>query len=210
MKGRLLLIVLICSVIPGPFLFAQDQRDALGLYRNGNYEEAIQVCLEELEVMPRRMDAHVVLGWSLLRLGRYEEALEKAQQAYEIVPGDYRIIEILGEAHFHLGNNMQALRYFEEYTVLAPTGDRIDTVYYFMGEIFLRLGEYNHADIAFTTALYHSPNVTRWWARLGYAREMAKDYQYAVEAYDQALKLNPSFAEARRGKERALEKMETG
>ncbi len=210
MKGRLLLITLLCSVIPGSFLLAQDQRDALGLYGNGNYEEAIQVCLDELEVMPRRMDAHVVLGWSLLRLGRYEEALEKARQAYEIVPGDYRIIEILGEAHFHLGNNMQALRYFEEYTVLAPTGDRIDTVYYFMGEIFLRLGEYNHADIAFTTALYHSPNVTRWWARLGYAREMAKDYQYAVEAYDQALKLNPSFAEARRGKERALEKMETG
>jgi tetratricopeptide (TPR) repeat protein len=127
-----------------------------------------------------------------------------------MVPGDYRIIEILGEAHFHLGNNLEALKEFEEYAVLAPTGDRIDIVYYYMGEIFIRLGEFNHADIAFTTAVYHSPNNARWWARLGYAREMAKDYEYALEAYDQALTLNSSHSEARRGKERVLRKMESG
>lgn len=189
---------------------AQEGRDALELYRQGRYEEAVQVCRQELAVQPRRMDAHVVLGWSLLRLERYEDALQSAQEAHSIVPGDYRIIEILAEAHFFLGNNLEALEEFQEYTVLAPTGDRIDLVYYYMGEIFIRLGEFNHADIAFTTAVYHSPNTARWWARLGYAREMAKDYEYAIIAYDQALTLNPSYSEARRGKERVLEKMETG
>jgi tetratricopeptide (TPR) repeat protein len=189
---------------------AQEERDALAHYRDGEYEEAIAVCLEELEAMPRRMDAHVVLGWSLLRLGRYEEALERGREAYRIAPGDYRIIEILGEANFYLGNNLRALQHFEEYAVLAPTGDRIDTVYYFMGEIFIRLGEYNHADISFTTAVYHSPNIARWWSRLGYAREMAEDYVYALEAYNQALELNPSYNEALRGKERVMEKMQTG
>jgi tetratricopeptide (TPR) repeat protein len=189
---------------------AQEERDALAHYRNGEYEEAIRVCLEELEAMPRRMDAHVVLGWSLLRLGRYEEALQRGREAYRIAPGDYRIIEILGEANFYVGNNLRALQYFEEYAVLAPTGDRIDTVYFYMGEIFIRLGEYNHADIAFTTAVYHSPNSARWWSRLGYAREMAEDYVYALEAYNQALELNPSSNEAVRGKERVMEKMQTG
>ena len=71
-----------------------------------------------------------------------------------------------------------------------------------MGEIFIRLGEYNHADMAFTTAVYHSPNTARWWARLGYAREMARDYQFALEAYDKSLQLNPSLTEAlREGKD---------
>ena len=201
-------LLLVSLIITG--ITAQEERDALAHYRDGEYEEAIAVCLEELEAMPRRMDAHVVLGWSLLRLGRYEEALERGREAYRIAPGDYRIIEILGEANFYLGNNLRALQHFEEYTVLAPTGDRIDTVYYFMGEIFIRLGEYNHADIAFTTAVYHSPNIARWWSRLGYAREMAEDYVYALEAYNQALELNPSYNEALRGKDRVMEKMQTG
>jgi tetratricopeptide (TPR) repeat protein len=191
-------------------VFAQEGEDALALYRQGNYQEAVEVCLDELEAQPRRMDAHVVLGWSLLKQGDYQEALERAQEAHQISPGDYRVIEILGEAHFHLGNNLKALRHFEEYTVLAPTGDRIDTVYYYMGEIFIRLGEYNHADIAFSTALYHSPNIAGWWARLGYAQEMAKDYEYALESYNKALRLNSSHPEALRGKERVQRKMESG
>ena len=77
--------------------------------------------------------------------------------------------------------------------VIAPTGDRIDMVYYYMGEIFIRLGEFNHADISISTALYHNPNIARWWSRLGYAREMASDYTYALDAYRKALRLNATF-----------------
>jgi tetratricopeptide (TPR) repeat protein len=181
---------------------AQDRPDALDLYRRGQFEEAVEVCLQELEAQPRNMDSYVVLGWSLLRLERYQEALDYAQQALAISRYDYRIIEITGEAYFYMGRNVGALRAFEEYVVLAPTGDRIGLVYYFMGEIFVRLGEYNHADIAFSTAVYHSPNTARWWLRLGYAREMAEDFQWALTAYDRALELNANLVEASRGRDR--------
>ncbi|MFP4562214.1 MAG: tetratricopeptide repeat protein [Spirochaetia bacterium] len=186
------------------------QKDALALYREGSYEKAIEVCREELEIMPKRMDAYVVMGWSLLRLGRYDQAIDEAKKGYAISPSDFRIIEILGEAYFYRGNNQQALNYFEQYVVLAPTGDRIDQVYYFMGEIFIRLEEYNHADIALSTALYHTPSIAKWWARLGYSREMAADYKWALDAYEKALQLNADFTEARRGIERVREKMEIG
>lgn len=200
------LMLLFCSAAS---LFAQ-QKDALVLYQQGDYEEAIEVCKAELEVMPKRMDAYVVMGWSQLKLGRYDEALETAQKGYSIAPADYRIIEILGEAHFYNGNNLKALHFFEQYVAIAPAGDRIDTVYYYMGEIFIRLGEFNHADIALTTALYYSPNITKWWARLGYAREMASDFAWAIDAYKKALQLNAGFTEAERGIERVKEKMENG
>lgn len=189
--------------------FGQEQ-DALKMYKEGNYEEAVEICRAELEVMPQRMDAYVVLCWSLIKLNRYEEALETARKAYQISPTDYRVIEILGEAHFFLGNNLKALQFFEQYVVIAPTGDRIDMVYYYMGEIFIRLGEFNHADIAISTALYHNPNIARWWSRLGYAREMSSDYTYALDAYRKALQLNATFPEAERGIQRVLEKMESG
>jgi len=198
---------LLILVISG---FGQDMPDALVLYQAGKYDEAVKICISELEIRPGNMDSYSVLGWSLLRLGKYEEALEKAKDGLKISRYDTRIVEIVGEANFYLGKNLEALKWFEEYAALSPGGGRIDSVYYFMGELFIRMGEYNHADIAFTTAVYHSPNIARWWARLGYAREMAKDYDYSIEAYNKALELAPSFPDAMRGKERVEAQQRNG
>ena len=164
MRSRLCFPVLIL-LLSALAVSAQDRPDAVELYRNGDYEGAIEVCRQELEEMPNRMDAHAVLGWSLLKLKRYPEALEASQVAFKISRYDPRIIENAGEAMFYLGRQEEALRYFEEYAAISPTGGRIDLVYYFMGEIFIQQGKYNNADIALSTALYHSPNVADWWAR---------------------------------------------
>ncbi len=183
-------------------LIAQERPDALQLYRDGNYQRAAEVCLDELKETPRNMNSFVVLGWSLIKLGRYREALEYGLKALEISRYDVRVIQIVGEAYYYLGNNQEALKYLEEYTVIAPTGDLIGEVYYQMGEIFIRTGEYNRADLALSTAVFHNPRIALWWARLAYAREQAKDYRYAMEAYGKALQLNPNLNDAIRGRQR--------
>jgi len=206
---RNVLLIVLILMISTFGLAAQDRPDALQLYNGGQFEKAIEICIQELELMPRNMDSYAVLCWSLVRMGKYDEALKYAREGMEISRYDPRMVEVVGEVHFYQGRNLDALKWFEEYTVLSPTGPRIDTAYYLMGEIYIRLGEYNHADIAITTALYHTPSVTQWWSRLGYAREQAKDYTYALEAYNEALRLKPGFNEAERGKERVKEKMQT-
>lgn len=200
----LLALCLFFVILP---LGAQQQADALELYRGGQYAQAVQVCLQELQERgsdqsKRRMDSYSVLGWSYIRLGQYENALNYARQARNEVRYDIRIIEIEAEALFYLGQNLEALTLFEEYVSLSSTGERIDVVYYFMGEIFLRLAEYRHADIAFSTALHQSPEIARWWARLGYTREQITDLDGAEQAYSTALELQPSLEEARVGLER--------
>lgn len=206
---RILAVALIILVVPFG-LIAQERPDALKLYTSGQLEEAVEVCKQELELMPRNMDSYAVLCWSLVRMGRYDEALKYARQGMEISRYDPRMVEIVGEVHFYQGRNLEALKWFEEYAVLSPTGPRIDTAYYLMGEIYIRLGEYHHADIAITTAVYHTPTIAQWWARLGYAREQAKDFTYALEAYNEALRLKPGLNDAERGKERVKEKMASG
>ncbi len=206
MKTKLVILALFAVTVVSP-LFSLERRDALQSYRQGNYELSVEICLEELasyndsQVIPR-MDSYTVLGWSLIRLGRYEDALQYGEEALTWSRSDTRIIENLGEANYYLGNHERSLSYFQQYVSLNPTGDRIGQVYYYMGETYIRLGRYNHADIALSTAIHHVPSAARWWTRLGYAREGAENFDTAEEAYDQALALQPSLQEARKGLER--------
>jgi tetratricopeptide (TPR) repeat protein len=186
----------------GTALFAQTRPDALVEYRSGNYERAVLICRDEIAQNPGNMDSHVVICWSLLRLNRYEEAAAYARAGRNISRYDVRITEILGEISYFGGRNSEALQYFQEYINLAPEGQRIDMVYYFLGEIYIRLGRYRHADIALSTAVHWMPGNAAWWTRLAYARENAGDLAEAVTAYERALALDSQLPDARRGLDR--------
>jgi tetratricopeptide (TPR) repeat protein len=129
-------------------------------------------------------------------------------------------VEVLAEAKYFLGKNTESFALFQEYITLIPdiaiSRTRMDTAYYYMGELYIRQARFEHADIAFSTAVHIEPNIDLWWTRLGYAREMAQnsagatkaeDYAKTIEAYDRALALNPASDDALRGKERSLSRI---
>jgi tetratricopeptide (TPR) repeat protein len=176
--------------------------DALAEYRAGNYDRAIQICRSEIDINPNNLESHVVICWSLIRLNRYEEALRFARAGRVISRFDVRLAEIMGEIHYFQGMNNEALQYFQEYASLAPEGQRIDSVYYYMGEIYIRQGKFRHADIALSTAVHWVPGNAAWWVRLAYTRENAGDLSSAIEAYERALSLNPQLSDAQRGLDR--------
>jgi tetratricopeptide (TPR) repeat protein len=182
--------------------YAQVRPDALTEYRNGNYETAVAICGSEIAANPNNLESHVVICWSLIRLNRYEEARIYALAGRNISRYDIRIIEILGEVNYYQGRNTESLQYFQEYINLAPEGGRLDAVYYFLGEIYIRLGRFRHADIALSTAVHYMPGNASWWARLAYARENAGDLPEALRAYEQALALNAQLSDALRGLDR--------
>jgi tetratricopeptide (TPR) repeat protein len=176
--------------------------DALAEYRAGNYDRAIQICRSEIDENPNNLESHVVICWSLIRLNRYEEALRFARLGRAIHRFDVRLAEIMGEIHYFQGMNNEALQYFQEYANLSPEGQRIDWVYYYMGEIYIRQGKFRHADIALSTAVHWVPGNAAWWVRLAYTRENAGDLSSAIEAYERALSLNPQLNDAQRGLDR--------
>lgn len=176
--------------------------DALRLYNAGNFTQAITVCKAEIEVNPKNLESYVVLSWSLLKSAQYEQAEFWATEGMKVSRYDHRLIEALGEAKYYLGKNAEALVLFQEYISLVPNGARISDVYYLTGEIYIRLGRYKHADIALTQAVRYESLNALWWTRLGYAREMAKDYRFALDAYSKAVEINPSLTDALRSKAR--------
>ena len=191
-------------------VFAQGtaKKDALVLYHNGRYAESIAVCEEELLSNPNRIESYVVMCWSLVKNKQYKEAEQRATDALAISPYDLRLTEVLGEAKYYLGKNTQAMEQFQKYLASAPdNGSRVGTAFYYIGEIYIKQGRYQHADISFTSACKKDPTVDKWWVRCGYAREMAGNFSEAVSAYEEALRLNPSNVDATTGRERVNKKL---
>lgn len=192
-------------------MFAQTaaKQDALVLYHNGKYKESVQICEQEIKENPNRVESYVVMCWSLVKNKQYAEAEQRATDGLEISPYDLRLIEILGEARYYLGKNAGAMEEFQKYVAGAPeSGSRVGSAYYYMGEIFIRQARYQHADIALSSAVKKEPLLDTWWVRLGYAREMAGNYYEAMNAYDEALRLNSSSLDASRGRERVSAKLQ--
>jgi tetratricopeptide (TPR) repeat protein len=135
--------------------------------------------------------------WNLFRLERYGEVVSTAQKALRSYE-DHRIIETLAESLYFLDRSEEALRYFTRYFEIAPTGDdRLSSAYYYVGECYMRLKRYEHADIAFTTATTMLKSMYYWWYRLGSAKEALGQYKRAYDAYASSIALYPGFQTAR-------------
>ena len=188
--------ILLALVLPPAF--AQTKPDALKLYLSGRYDDARRVCIDEISADPGNIESYVVISWSLLALQRWADAENYALKGYA-VRHDPRLSESLGEAAFYLGRNEAALGDFQNYVSTLPEGGRAGTAYYFMGEIYLRLMRYDHADISFSAALQYEPENAHWWARLGWAREKGGQKSMAIDAYRKALQYDPGLDDAKNG-----------
>ena len=183
-------------------VFGQSSGDLYQEFQSGNYEEAARLARNIISTSPASIEAHVVLGWSLLVVGNHTEALSIGQEALKLAPEDTRLLAIVGESHYYLGNWIEALPFLERYVSLAPTGSAIARVYFLMGEIFIRFGEYHHADIALATATYYDSSVAYWWYRRGFVFEQLEQIPQAVDSYRKALGLDPTLTEASESIER--------
>jgi tetratricopeptide (TPR) repeat protein len=201
-------------------LQSQAKPDALLLYRQGRdleiaqrqaeaqakYLESVAVCEEELVADPKRIEAYVVKCWSLFRLGRHDEVIATGSAALKL-QFDARAAEVMGESYYHLNQMSESLKYLQKYIeAVGDSGDRVSTAYFYMGEAYLRLKKYSHADIAYSTAVAREPSMPRWWYRLGQTCESLGEWKRAYEAFGKALALNPTYQEALDGQARAKPK----
>lgn len=180
--------------------------DLLRMSTEGRHGEVALLAPELIRKNPQDIDAWIGYVWSLNALKQYAKALDTARQGYAKFK-DPRLSQAIGEACFYLGENEAALEAFREYLARFPEGSKAAVTYYFCGELYLRMGMFNHADIAFSTALQYNPSNARWWERLGWAREKSAHYLAALKAYEKAVSLNPSLQDALNGKARMLSKI---
>jgi len=179
----------------GRDLEAQNRANEANTY----YNEAVRLCTDEVSRNAATRATYTVITWTMQRQGRYAEVISWGERGLRIYPDEYRIVETMGEAYFYLRNYERSLAFMQRYANALPEGDRVSVAYFFIGEIFRLTQRYRHADIAYTTALRFEPSMALWWYRLASVREQINDRTPAIEAYQQALRYNPNYREARDG-----------
>lgn len=213
------------AVLPAAIPPAQpatpSKADALLLYKQGRdleaagkrvealakYRDSVIICDKELAADPTRMDSYTVKCWSLFRLERYREVVDIGAAGLK-VKFDARIVEVMGEAYFHLNDDSNAMRFLQRYLDnVGEYGDRVPTAYFYMAESLMRQKKLDHADIAYSLAVYREPGIARWWYRYASVAELLGDYKRSSELYGKALKLSPSMAEALAGQARVKAKL---
>jgi tetratricopeptide (TPR) repeat protein len=203
-------------IIPPVQAATPSRADALLLYKQGRdleaagkkaealvkYRDSVTICEKELAVDPTRMDSYTVKCWSLFRLERYREVVDIGSAGLK-VKFDARIVEVMGEAYFHLNDDVNTMRFLQRYLDnVGEYGDRVPTAYFYMAESFMRQKKLDHADIAYSLAVYREPGIARWWYRYASVVETLGDYNRSSELYGKALKLSPGMAEAIAGQAR--------
>jgi tetratricopeptide (TPR) repeat protein len=163
------------------------------------YNTAIRICQDEVSRNNAARETYTVITWALRRQNRYADVIIWGERGLRLYPDEYRILETMGEAYFYLDDYTRSLSFMQRYVNAVPQGERSSVAYFFIGEIFRITQKFRHADIAYTTAVRLEPGIALWWYRLATVRESAGDREPAVEAYQQAVKLNPGYREASEG-----------
>jgi tetratricopeptide (TPR) repeat protein len=168
------------------------------------YNEAIRQAQEAISGRRANIDSYAALTWALRRQNRHSDVVRYGQEGLNLRADDARIIETMGESYFFLGNYAQSLRFMERYLLALPAGDMSALAYFYIGEIYRIQSKWRHADIAYTAALKLSGGwMALWWYRLGAVRESAGEYGSAAQAYEEALKRDSAYRQAREGMERS-------
>ena len=181
---------------------------SLALYNTGNFHEAIEKAKKEIAGENVEIESYIVLSSSYLALKDYKASYETSKKARDDSQQKYNpeLIQLQAIACYHLGRNLEALSLLQTYLRVSSQEKDVADIYYYMGELYARLTQFNRADIALSAALSIRPNEVEWWARLGYVREKARtskydtqSIQYAIEAYKKALELDRNYTDAIEG-----------
>jgi len=170
------------------------------------FQRSLAMTERLLAAEPANPEFQTLKTWNLFRLHRYMDTVVYAQSVLN-ARQDYRIIETMAEALYFLGKNEEALAAFSRYFTLSPESDeRRSSAYYYVGEVYYRIKKYEHADIAFSTAVALEKSMYYWWYRLGLVKEILGQYRRAYQAFDAALALKSNFRPAIEAKERVKAK----
>jgi TolB-like protein/DNA-binding winged helix-turn-helix (wHTH) protein/tetratricopeptide (TPR) repeat protein len=86
------------------------------LYFAGDYETAVSLCRDALQLDSNFMSAHIKLGWTYERMARYREARNEFEKAISLSGNDPAVLLMLARVHALKGDRREALSLIKKAT----------------------------------------------------------------------------------------------
>ena len=141
--------------------------------------------------------AENIVGSMLMDQGKGEDALPHFVAATRMKPDDAEAYMAIGTYDQQHGEPAQAIAQYEK--TIALTGDAVQknlwlrsTTFARLGSAYRQLGRFEEAQQSFRRALDLNPNDAQVWLALGIVTAQTGDNRAAVDAYSQAVKLQPT------------------
>jgi len=93
--------------------------------KSGEYEKAVEVCRQGVDVHPTYVPALVCLGRCMLELGQVFEAEQRFNQVLKITPDNPHALRGLGNIFFDAGRDAEALPFFEALLIHEPMDEAV-------------------------------------------------------------------------------------
>lgn len=163
-------------------------------YKDENYPIAINRLLNYLDTDSTNAEVIYNVGRAYVDLERYDKAIPYYEKAIRLDPKNFMRIYELGMVYYSRMDNKKAIEYFE---LAAANGFRQDADYFVnLGNVYLNTGDTKKGIELFKKALEKRPYNQSIINDLAYAYYYNKDYQDAIDSWDQVLQIDKTNARA--------------
>lgn len=166
----------------------------MAAYRDENYAVAINRLLNYLDFEPNNSEVLYSVGRSYVELEHYDKAINFYEKAITADSSNFMRIYELGMVYYSISNNKKAIEYYE---LAAKKGMRQDGEYFVnLGNVYMNVGDAKKGIELFKKALEKKPYTPSIMNDLAYAYYYNKDYQEAIDTWDQVMQVNKNDAHA--------------
>ena len=154
---------------------------------------------------PSDPSARLNLAQHLIAKGEFTQAAEQAQEVLSAYPDSDGALLVLGIANTRLNQPQEAAGYLERYVALkqvddgAPKDMVLEASLFYLGQNYLVLQKPEQAVSVLLEALHIDPTDADALHLLGNAYAQTSQHDLAVQAYQNAVRFVPNFAEAYQG-----------
>ena len=163
--------------------------ESLKSFINRDFESAIKLCNEALQLNPTNIDAHVNRGAAYGELRNFTAALADFNKAIELNPNQAAAYNGRGTAYL---NQREHERAIQDYTKALQLNPNFTIAYYNRGWAYDELNQYERAIADYTKAIQLNPNFVDAYTNRGTAYAKARRFEQAIQDFSKAIELNPN------------------
>jgi tetratricopeptide (TPR) repeat protein len=169
----------------------------LALQGMGRADESVEALRKACQLNPKSAAAAVNLAQMDESLGRIDDAERGYRRALDIDPLEETSLLRLGTMLAERGDNVGARPLVKQLARLCLSGWTVGVTAAELGPLCVRIELWPEAQALLEAALRENRLDAAAWSYLGLARQRQHRYGPAVEAYEEAIRLEPRMANAR-------------